>query len=144
MKSKKKILIERAEKIFQDHWLSFTDIKIKDIVPNMFLSIDRNELLKRGVIVKRNKKWLFKPTGVKYVFRVFQNCLIHFDDDLTNRFLKKDREVEEINMNINRLNMFIEFSCLQDKLNNVNRKNSPQIKSLVASNQIYNLFREDV
>jgi len=143
MKSKKKILIERAEKIFRDHWLSFNGTKIKDIGPNIFLSIDRDELLKSGVIVKRNKKWLFKPTGVKYVYRVFQNCLINFEDDLTNRFLEKEREIKEIDINVERLMVFAEVKDLQNLSMNIVRKKSPKIENLVASNQIYNLFRED-
>ena len=127
MKSKKKILIERAEKIFQDHWSSFNGTKIKDIEPKIFLSIDRNDLLKSGVIVKRNKKWLFKPTGVKYVYRVFQNCLINFEDDLINRFLEKEREIKEIDINVERLMVFAEVKDLQNLSMNIVRKKSPKI-----------------
>ena len=143
MNSKKKILIERAEKIFQYHWLSFNDTKIKDVVPNIFLSIDREELLKSGMTVKRNKRWVFKPVGVKYVYRTFQNFLLDFRDALTNQFLEKEREIKEININVERLMVFAEVKDLQNLSMNIVRKKSPKIENLVASNQIYNLFRED-
>lgn len=143
MKSKKITLIERADIFFQDYSLSMNNLKVKNITRDIFWSIDREELLKSGMIVKRNKKWLFKPAGIKYIDRNFQNFLIAFRGDLTNQLLEKERETKEVIVNIERLMVFAEVKDLQDFSMNIVRKNSPKIENLVASNQIYNLFRED-